>query len=54
MVLTHPSSGAPTESQTYHYARTVLDLMLRAPITEQGMFMSYYREIETDSDAHVS
>ena len=23
-------SGAPTESQTYHYARTVLDLMLRA------------------------
>ncbi|KAK0634512.1 hypothetical protein B0T17DRAFT_586301 [Bombardia bombarda] len=29
-------SGAPTESQTYHYARTVLDLMLRAPITPQG------------------
>ena len=29
-------SGAPTESQTYHYARTVLDLMLRAPVTEQG------------------
>ncbi|KAL0470571.1 hypothetical protein QR685DRAFT_257818 [Neurospora intermedia] len=29
-------SGAPTESQTYHYARTVLDLMLRAPVTEKG------------------
>ncbi|KAK7733074.1 beta subunit of ATP citrate lyase [Cytospora paraplurivora] len=29
-------SGAPTESQTFHYARTVLDLMLRAPVTEQG------------------
>ncbi|KAK1625653.1 hypothetical protein BDP81DRAFT_75464 [Colletotrichum phormii] len=29
-------SGAPTESQTYHYARTVLDLMLRAPLTEEG------------------
>ncbi|KAJ0124635.1 hypothetical protein N8I77_005636 [Diaporthe amygdali] len=29
-------SGAPTESQTFHYARTVLDLMLRAPTTEQG------------------
>ncbi|KAK3397424.1 putative ATP citrate lyase subunit 2 [Sordaria brevicollis] len=29
-------SGAPTESQTYHYARTVLDLMLRAPMTEKG------------------
>lgn len=29
-------SGAPTESQTYHYARTVLDLMLRAPITAEG------------------
>ncbi|OHW96564.1 ATP citrate lyase [Colletotrichum incanum] len=29
-------SGAPTESQTYHYARTVLDLMLRAPLSEQG------------------
>ncbi|KAK0705391.1 hypothetical protein B0H67DRAFT_604259 [Lasiosphaeris hirsuta] len=29
-------SGAPTESQTYHYARTVLDLMLRAPVTEAG------------------
>ncbi|TDZ17673.1 putative ATP-citrate synthase subunit 2 [Colletotrichum sidae] len=29
-------SGAPTESQTYHYARTVLDLMLRAPLTEKG------------------
>ena len=29
-------SGAPTETQTYHYARTVLDLMLRAPIHPQG------------------
>ena len=29
-------SGAPTESQTYHYTRTVLDLMLRSPISEQG------------------
>ena len=29
-------SGAPTETQTYHYARTVLDLMLRAPLREEG------------------
>lgn len=29
-------SGAPTESQTYHYARTVLDLLLRAPKAEKG------------------
>lgn len=29
-------SGAPTETQTYHYARTVLDLMLRAPLSEKG------------------
>lgn len=29
-------SGAPTETQTYHYARTVLDLMLRAPQTPEG------------------
>ena len=29
-------SGAPTETQTYHYARTVLDLMLRAPIKPEG------------------
>ncbi|KAI9751285.1 MAG: hypothetical protein M4579_006138 [Chaenotheca gracillima] len=29
-------SGAPTETQTYHYARTVLDLMLRAPIHPEG------------------
>lgn len=29
-------SGAPTESQTYHYARTVLDLMLRAALSEKG------------------
>ena len=29
-------SGAPTETQTFHYSRTVLDLMLRAPQSEQG------------------
>ena len=29
-------SGAPTETQTYHYARTVLDLMLRAPQHPDG------------------
>ncbi|KIW06989.1 hypothetical protein, variant [Verruconis gallopava] len=29
-------SGAPTETQTYHYARTVLDLMLRAPQRPEG------------------
>ena len=29
-------SGAPTETQTYHYARTVLDLMLRAPMHPDG------------------
>ncbi|KAI1497424.1 hypothetical protein F5X99DRAFT_21773 [Biscogniauxia marginata] len=29
-------SGAPTESQTYYYARTVLDLMLRAPLDSKG------------------
>ena len=29
-------SGAPTETQTYHYARTVLDLMLRAPTRDEG------------------
>jgi ATP citrate (pro-S)-lyase len=29
-------SGAPTESQTYHYTRTVLDLMLRAPVSAEG------------------
>ena len=29
-------SGAPTETQTFHYARTVLDLMLRAPIHSEG------------------
>ncbi|KAI2632496.1 hypothetical protein GGS26DRAFT_590931 [Hypomontagnella submonticulosa] len=29
-------SGAPTESQTYYYARTVLDLMLRAPMNPKG------------------
>ena len=29
-------SGAPTETQTFHYARTVLDLMLRAPIYPEG------------------
>lgn len=29
-------SGAPSESQTYHYAKTVLDLMLRAPMSDKG------------------
>jgi len=29
-------SGAPTEGQTYLYARTVFDLMLRAPIHPDG------------------
>lgn len=29
-------SGAPTETQTFYYARTVLDLMLRAPVTPEG------------------
>ena len=29
-------SGAPTETQTFYYARTVLDLMLRAPIHPDG------------------
>ncbi|KAB8079322.1 hypothetical protein BDV29DRAFT_81862 [Aspergillus leporis] len=29
-------SGAPTETQTYNYAHTVLDLMLRAPIHPDG------------------
>ncbi len=29
-------SGAPTETQTYYYARTVLDLMLRAPVSPEG------------------
>lgn len=29
-------SGAPTETQTFHYARTVLELMLRAPLDPKG------------------
>jgi ATP citrate (pro-S)-lyase len=29
-------SGAPTETQTFHYARTVFDLMLRAPQAPEG------------------
>ena len=29
-------SGAPTETQTFHYARTVIDLMLRAPMHKEG------------------
>ncbi|KAK3937013.1 hypothetical protein QBC46DRAFT_393804 [Diplogelasinospora grovesii] len=29
-------SGAPTETQTFHYAKTVLDLMLRAPQRPEG------------------
>ncbi|KAI5295008.1 glutathione synthetase ATP-binding domain-like protein [Ascosphaera atra] len=29
-------SGAPTETQTYNYAKTVFDLLLRAPKREEG------------------
>lgn len=29
-------SGAPTETQTYHYSRTVLNLLLRAPLHPDG------------------
>jgi len=29
-------SGAPTETQTFHYARTVFDLMLKAPMHPDG------------------
>ncbi|KAL1985373.1 hypothetical protein VTN96DRAFT_7934 [Rasamsonia emersonii] len=29
-------SGAPTETQTYNYARTILDLLLRAPMHPDG------------------
>ena len=29
-------SGAPTETQTFNYARTILDLMLRAPTRPEG------------------
>jgi ATP citrate (pro-S)-lyase len=29
-------SGAPTETQTFNYARTVLDLMLRSPVHPDG------------------
>ncbi|EPS43335.1 hypothetical protein H072_2667 [Dactylellina haptotyla CBS 200.50] len=29
-------SGAPTETQTFHYARTVIDLLLRSPMREEG------------------
>ncbi|KAF2869919.1 ATP-citrate synthase (ATP-citrate (pro-S-)-lyase) [Massariosphaeria phaeospora] len=32
-------SGAPTETQTFHYARTVLDLMLRAPQRPEGKIL---------------
>lgn len=32
-------SGAPTEGQTYLYARTVFDLMLRAPIHPEGRIL---------------
>lgn len=32
-------SGAPTETQTFYYARTVLDLMLRAPISPEGKIL---------------
>lgn len=29
-------SGAPSETQTFHYARTVFDLMLRSPLRPEG------------------
>lgn len=29
-------SGAPTETQTFNYARTILDLMLRSPVHPDG------------------
>ncbi|KAF3173996.1 glutathione synthetase ATP-binding domain-like protein [Orbilia oligospora] len=29
-------SGAPTETQTFYYARTVIDLLLRSPMREEG------------------
>jgi ATP citrate (pro-S)-lyase len=32
-------SGAPSESQTYLYARTVLDLMLRVPKHPDGRIL---------------
>ncbi|KAK5132320.1 hypothetical protein LTR08_009228 [Meristemomyces frigidus] len=32
-------SGAPTETQTFHYARTVFDLMLRAPQHKEGKIL---------------
>ncbi|VDN11262.1 unnamed protein product [Dibothriocephalus latus] len=32
-------SGAPSESQTYHYARTILSLMTRGPINPQGKIL---------------
>ncbi|EGP84624.1 unnamed protein product [Zymoseptoria tritici ST99CH_3D1] len=32
-------SGAPTETQTFHYARTVFDLMLRAPQHPEGKIL---------------
>ncbi|KAK0276448.1 beta subunit of ATP citrate lyase [Friedmanniomyces endolithicus] len=32
-------SGAPTETQTFHYARTVFDLMMRAPMNPDGKIL---------------
>lgn len=29
-------SGAPSESQTYEYAKTILDLMTRGSVLEKG------------------
>ncbi|KAI8611687.1 citrate synthase-like protein [Chytriomyces sp. MP71] len=32
-------SGAPSESQTYEYAKTILDLMTRGPVNPDGKFL---------------
>jgi len=32
-------SGAPTETMTYEYARTILDLMTRGPVREEGKIL---------------
>jgi ATP citrate (pro-S)-lyase len=32
-------SGAPTETQTFYYAQTVLDLMVRSPVYEEGKIL---------------
>ena len=38
-------SGAPSESQTFYYARTVLDLMIRAPKDDRGKVLFIGRGI---------